>query len=281
MLYFSQKNTVRIRRKGRISMTFAERLMTLRRAKGWSQEELGERLGVTRQTVSKWELGSTTPELEKLSAMGELFGVSLDELVNGKQAALPEEKPPAAEKKKRFHYEYKSARTWRGMPLVHINIGFGRYVARGVVAIGNVALGLVALGFTALGVVACGFAAVGVIAFGLAAAGIAASGTCAVGVFAAGAIALGVFTAGGISTGWLAVGGLAAGKYAVGGVASGSIALGGTASGVIAVGDKVDGEIMITAAMKAEEFADIVAQRLPNTPQFIVRFFARLVETLN
>ena len=263
-------------------MTFAERLMALRRARGWSQEELGERLGVTRQTVSKWELGSTTPELEKLSAMSRLFGVSLDELVNGKQAELPEGKPPADEKKKRFHYEYKSARTWRGMPLVHINIGFGRYVARGVVAIGNVALGLVALGLAAVGFVSFGLvAAVGVIAFGFAAAGIAASGTCAVGVFAAGAIALGVFAAGGIATGWLAVGGLAAGQYAVGGVASGSIALGGTASGVIAVGDKVDGEIMITEAMKAEEFAAIVAQRLPNTPQFIVRFFARLVETLS
>lgn len=263
-------------------MTFAERLMALRRAKGWSQEELGEKLGVTRQTVSKWELGSTTPEMEKLSAMGGLFGVSLDELVNGKQEQTPAEKPLSVEKKKRFHYEYKSARTWRGVPLVHINIGFGKYVARGVVAIGNVALGIVALGLAAVGFVSFGLvAAVGVIAFGLAAAGIAAGGTCAVGVFAAGAIALGVFAAGGIATGWLATGGLAAGQYAIGGVAYGGIALGGTASGVIAVGDKVDGEVMITSAMKAEEFLAIVEERLPNTPHFIARLFARLVESLS
>ncbi len=253
-------------------MTFAERLMALRRAKGWSQEELGEKLGVTRQTVSKWELGSTTPEMEKLSAMGGLFGVSLDELVNGKQEQTPAEKPLSVEKKKRFHYEYKSARTWRGVPLVHINIGFGKYVARGVVAIGNVALGIVALGLAAVGFVSFGLvAAVGVIAFGLAAAGIAAGGTCAVGVFAAGAIALGVFAAGGIATGWLAAGGLATGQYAIG----------GTASGVIAVGDKVDGEVMITSAMKAEEFLAIVEERLPNTPHFIARLFARLVESLS
>lgn len=253
-------------------MTFAERLMALRRAKGWSQEELGEKLGVTRQTVSKWELGSTTPEMEKLSAMGGLFGVSLDELVNGEREQTPAEKPLSVEKKKRFHYEYKSARTWRGIPLVHINIGFGKYVARGVVAIGNVALGLVALGLAAVGFVSFGLvAAVGVIAFGLAAAGIAAGGTCAVGVFAAGAIALGVFAAGGIATGWLAAGGLATGQYAIG----------GTASGVIAVGDKVDGEVMITSAMKAEEFLAIVEERLPNTPHFIARLFARLVESLS
>ena len=253
-------------------MTFAERLMALRRAKGWSQEELGEKLGVTRQTVSKWELGSTTPEMEKLSAMGGLFGVSLDELVNGKQEQIPAEKPLVTEKRRRFHYEYKSARTWRGIPLVHINIGFGKYVARGVVAIGNVALGLVALGLAAVGIVSFGLvAAVGVIAFGLAAAGIAAGGTCAVGVFAAG----------GIATGWLATGGLAAGQYAIGGVASGGIALGGTASGVIAVGDKVDGEVMITSAMKAEEFLAIVEERLPNTPQFVARLFARLVESFS
>lgn len=253
-------------------MTFAERLMALRRAKGWSQEELGEKLGVTRQTVSKWELGSTTPEMEKLSAMGGLFGVSLDELVNGEREQTPVEKPLSVEKKKRFHYEYKSARTWRGIPLVHINIGFGKYVARGVVAIGNVALGIVALGLAAVGFVSFGLvAAVGVIAFGLAAAGIAAGGTCAVGVFAAG----------GIATGWLATGGLAAGQYAIGGVASGGIALGGTASGVIAVGDKADGEVMITSAMKAEEFLAIVEERLPNTPQFIARLFARLVESFS
>lgn len=261
-------------------MTFSERLMALRRSKGWSQEELGERLGVTRQTVSKWELGSTTPEMEKLSAIGELFGVSLDELVNGAREELPAQKVPET-RKGAFHYEYKSARTWRGMPLLHVNIGLGRYAARGVVAIGNVAVGIVALGFAAVGVVALGFAAVGLIAFGLAAAGVAAGGTCALGVFAAGAVAVGVFSAGAISTGWLSVGGLASGKYAVGGMASGTIAFGGTASGVIAIGDKTDGEIMINAAMKAEEFLALVKQRLPETPGFVAEFFARLVETLS
>lgn len=64
-------------------MKFSEKLTELRHSRGWSQEQLGERLGVTRQTVSKWELGSTTPELEKLAMMSDIFGVSTDELIKG------------------------------------------------------------------------------------------------------------------------------------------------------------------------------------------------------
>lgn len=47
-------------------MTFQERLITFRKQQGLSQEQLGYELGVTRQTVSKWELGVTTPEMDKL-----------------------------------------------------------------------------------------------------------------------------------------------------------------------------------------------------------------------
>ena len=47
-------------------MEFREQLMELRKQRGWSQEQLGAKIGVTRQTVSKWETGDTTPELAKL-----------------------------------------------------------------------------------------------------------------------------------------------------------------------------------------------------------------------
>ena len=62
-------------------MEFGNKLYELRKAKGLSQEELASRLEVTRQTVSKWELGDSTPDLEKLVLLAELFEVSLDELV--------------------------------------------------------------------------------------------------------------------------------------------------------------------------------------------------------
>lgn len=65
-------------------MEFGNRLYELRKQKGFSQEELANRLDVTRQTVSKWELGDSTPDMDKLIALGELFEISLDELVLGK-----------------------------------------------------------------------------------------------------------------------------------------------------------------------------------------------------
>lgn len=64
-------------------LTFGQRLQTLRTAAGFSQEQLAERLDVARQTVSKWELGTSTPELSKLVELSELFGVSLDQLAQG------------------------------------------------------------------------------------------------------------------------------------------------------------------------------------------------------
>ena len=65
-------------------MEFGNRLYELRKQKGLSQEELANRLDVTRQTVSKWELGDSTPDMDKLVALGELYEISLDELVLGK-----------------------------------------------------------------------------------------------------------------------------------------------------------------------------------------------------
>lgn len=63
-------------------MKFNEKLIELRRKEGLSQEELGYKLNVTRQTVSKWELGQTTPEMDKLVEIGKIFNISVDELVN-------------------------------------------------------------------------------------------------------------------------------------------------------------------------------------------------------
>ncbi|MBY6796935.1 helix-turn-helix transcriptional regulator [Clostridium botulinum] len=62
-------------------MAFSNKLYSLRKQKGLSQDELGIKLNVSRQTISKWELGETTPELEKLIALGDFFEISLDELV--------------------------------------------------------------------------------------------------------------------------------------------------------------------------------------------------------
>lgn len=69
-------------------MTFGERICRLRMARGLSQEELAAELQVSRQSVSKWETGSSVPELDKLLRLSEVFGVTLDELVKG--APIPD-----------------------------------------------------------------------------------------------------------------------------------------------------------------------------------------------
>lgn len=64
-------------------MNFNDRLADLRRRKGLSQEQLGYELGVSRQTVSKWELGQSYPDFQKLVLLSDYYEMSLDELVKG------------------------------------------------------------------------------------------------------------------------------------------------------------------------------------------------------
>ena len=69
----------------------SEKIINLRKSRGWSQEELAERLNVSRQSVSKWESGVSNPDLDKIVAMSTLFGVSTDYLLKD---VTTEEKEP-------------------------------------------------------------------------------------------------------------------------------------------------------------------------------------------
>lgn len=62
-------------------MILADKIINLRKKKGWSQEELAERMQVSRQAVSKWEGAQTVPDLEKVVALSRLFGVTTDYLL--------------------------------------------------------------------------------------------------------------------------------------------------------------------------------------------------------
>ena len=77
-------------------MELYEKLYELRRASGMSQEELAEKLGVSRQAVSKWENGSTQPELAKLIELSRLYGVSVDALLSLEHAKPEDERAPEA-----------------------------------------------------------------------------------------------------------------------------------------------------------------------------------------
>lgn len=62
-------------------MTFGEKLLNLRRARGWTQEELADQIGVTRQALSKWEASSALPDTKNVVALSKLFGVTTDYLL--------------------------------------------------------------------------------------------------------------------------------------------------------------------------------------------------------
>lgn len=62
-------------------MTLEQNLLLLREKAGLSQEKLAEKLGVSRQAVSKWETGQSTPDVDKLMALSRLYGVSVDSLL--------------------------------------------------------------------------------------------------------------------------------------------------------------------------------------------------------
>lgn len=71
-------------------MTFAQKLKELRNRSGMSQEKLAEKVGVSRQAITKWETDKGAPEMENLMALSDLYGVSVDELL-GREARRPTE----------------------------------------------------------------------------------------------------------------------------------------------------------------------------------------------
>ena len=62
-------------------MILADKIITLRKKNGWSQEELAEKVGVSRQAISKWESAQSVPDLDKILRMSEIFGVTTDFLL--------------------------------------------------------------------------------------------------------------------------------------------------------------------------------------------------------
>lgn len=195
-------------------MMFNDNLNKYRKQKGLSQEELAFRLGVSRQSVSKWESGQSTPELERIIEIADLFGISLDELIGheSNDYVTVDREELRSVVRHLFTYEYKSKFKVGNVPLIHINLGRGFRIAKGIIAIGNIAVGLFSFGAFALGVFSLGGLAIGLLTLA--------------------GIALGGISLGGLSIGYFAVGGMAIGIYAIGGMAHGYVAIGSSANGV-------------------------------------------------
>lgn len=75
-------------------MTLGERIQKYRRLAGLSQEQLAEQMAVSRQAVSKWELGDTIPDADRIVQLAQLFGITTDTLLLGEPAPEPEAPVP-------------------------------------------------------------------------------------------------------------------------------------------------------------------------------------------
>ena len=83
-------------------MILSEKIIMLRKKYGWSQEELAERLDISRQSVSKWETDSAIPDIEKLKLLAEIFEVSITELL-GMECEEDTKRKDEKERIKNYH----------------------------------------------------------------------------------------------------------------------------------------------------------------------------------
>lgn len=80
-----------------MNIEIANRLVTLRKEKGFSQEDVAEKLGISRQAVSKWERAEASPDTDNLIALSKLYGVSLDELLSSSAESIENERYAAGQ----------------------------------------------------------------------------------------------------------------------------------------------------------------------------------------
>lgn len=253
-------------------MAFAETLTRLRREKGLSQEQLADLTDVSRQAVGKWEAGQSMPDLPRLIALADLFGVTLDALVRPNAAPAAAERadgapsmPGAVRAEARGKtlwipagsawaltpgYEYKSERTLFGLPLVHINLGYGLRGAKGVFAVGNYAVGVVAVGGFSAGLIGIGGLSVGLLAIG--------------------GVAVGGLALGGLAVGGIALGACAVGRYAFGVAAVASqAAVGVSALAPVSAGFNEDARFVLTESSTLRDVAGYLRAACPDMPRAV------------
>ncbi len=225
-------------------MTLGEKIAKQRKELNFTQEQLADTLGVSRQSVSKWESDIAYPETEKPIKMGKLFDCSMDYLLNEdiveKQGTTPKTSGNIRNKFKKQFRERKSEKTVFGL----------------------LSSGIFSLGLLSMRALSVGLLSLGLISIGVFSAGVLAVGSVALGLFAVGAISVGVISFGALSVGCFSSGTLAIGKY---------VAVGDHAHGMIAIGESVaDGTVYSHIGSLITADTDTVVKLLDeNVPQFL------------
>ena len=101
-------------------MNFGEKLFELRKEKNLSQEEVADRLKVSRQSVSKWETNQSVPDFDKIMPLCELFGIGAEELLTGKKPESSEKEEERAKPPTKEEIQRKSAEIVSSSVLIYI-----------------------------------------------------------------------------------------------------------------------------------------------------------------
>ena len=270
-------------------MTTGEKIAKLRKEYNYTQEQLAQLLGVSRQSISKYESDMAYPETEKLIRLGEIFDCSLDYLLKdtietkhsncgdnlqSNMGEFCEQNTEAVVERvvrEAVHnirnFDKRSKRMIGGLPLWHV---------------GKNAKGIIAVGITARGVLSIGLFSMGIISFGVVSLGILAIGAFVLGLLALGSIAVGGIVCGGVCAGVLALGGLAAGDFAFGGLAVGDyFAYGDIARGMHAVGwtDAVGQKFEHLGELTPELRGELIQSMYQNVPG-VFHWIVKLIEII-
>lgn len=243
-------------------MSLGDKLAKLRKDNNYTQEQLADILGVSRQSVSKWESDVAYPETDKLIKLGELYNCSMDYLLKDgvEDGVEKKQRTPFYFDLRNFHFERKSSRTVHGVPLWHINIGLGK-TAKGIIAIGFKAKGIISLGLFSMGLLSLGLFSLGLISLGAFALGLIALGSVSAGFIALGAICFGILAIGAVAIGEFSVGALAVGKY---------FAMGDYAYAMIAIGKtKAVGSVFQANVITKANYTQVISALKANVPEIL------------
>ena len=251
------------------TMTIGERIAEERKKKGMTQEDMAEKLNLSRQAISKWESGSSFPDTENLLKLSFLFSVSVDYLLKGE---MVEEKN--GEEEKVFHLPYSSLsrmkerhseKTLWGLPLWSVGKN-----AKGFFALGFRSEGIFSLGFFSKGVFSLGCLTLGGISVGMASLGLLSLGAFSGGIISFGAVSLALMASvGAISISPLSIGSLSLGEISIGAFSRGRFfAYGDDAKALVALAStKAEGtwaELLPLPSSKAEALFLTLKDNIPS-----------------
>ena len=242
-------------------MTIGERLTNERKKLGLTQEDLGAKLNISRQAISKWESDISLPDAANLIKLSSLFSCSIDYILNGTERE--EEKKNGATKSFRPRIKEKhSEKTLMGLPLWSIGIN-----SKGFFSLGFKSQGVFSLGFVSRGVCSLGCFSMGGVSIGMASLGLFSLGSFSLGLLSLGAISVGLIASlGAISIAPLSLGALSVGEVSVGAYSRGRwFSYGDNAKALVAIGkSKVAGDYTAFLPLKKGEYLfSVLKENIP------------------